>query len=272
MYRWRSVTFGSWFGWPHMGNALSIQLDGWTEQSVPPWGTREIFEILTAVNVNTAAFWDVTSCNLEHWELHFEEISCRSLLQGVPKLKFLPGCMASRHRNSNFHWWEFIGLTQITYFWNQNRLWRNQSSNKQERIVWMLSLRGCKIAVAYGDRCAKWMSRIFFQNLYVYTKKNLFPFRHFQLKVILFIVLCKPRHIAVKFLAFSAPLRPIGPWALSDISTLPETMHLAVTQLGCDCNHPPHLLPSSRMTGVLCLFRPVVTFQKVSGFDVSDCP
>jgi len=47
---------------------------------------------------------------------------------------------------------------QNWFFENQSRLWRNHSSHMPERIVWMLSLGGCKLTVACGVPCAKRMS------------------------------------------------------------------------------------------------------------------
>jgi len=89
---------------------------------------------------------------------------CRSVLQVLPKLKFLT--RNARHdvrEDNNLHWSEFFRLMHRT---DISRI--EAGCGEIKAVMWQSGLSECchwegdKITVAYGARRAKRMSRIFF--------------------------------------------------------------------------------------------------------------
>jgi len=142
----RSVTVGSWFGWRYPTEL--------TERSVSPWDTREIFEVVTAVKINTVAFWDATSCSLIGNNILRKSVGLVHLAGPCCKffqnLKFYQNARHHVREDSNFHWWEILRLMHRTGFWNSEPV--VEKSKQQYTRVDCLSV----VIERVQDCCCLW--------------------------------------------------------------------------------------------------------------------
>jgi len=218
MYRWRSVTFGSWFGWPDIGSALSVQLNGQSKLYLLQtfvWYLRfSLLWISTLLHSGMwrRAIWKSGNNILRKSSVVHLAVFCCKVFRN---LNFYQDVRHHVREDSNFHWWEFLRITQRTDFWKSKSVvekWKQQYARADCLNV---------VIERVQDYCGLWwpsckveVSNILSKSVRIYLEETL-SVPTFSAKSHSFIVLCKPRHIAVKFQTFSAPLRPVGPSALA---------------------------------------------------------